>query len=175
MKWLPKHIPRGSFLVTADVESLYTNISHNFGLQALDYWITTFPNTIQLPKSFILEAMHFILSQNYFIHRKTYYHQIKGVAMGTNVAPTFANLVMGYLELKVQQHPSVSCLTSQHIKNNYKRFIDDIFFIWNDTLPHFSTILQLYNDLANDINLTSESSNSHIVFWMLSYRFLIIF
>ena len=52
----------------------------------------------------------------------TYYLQIQGTAMGTKMAPAYANLFMGKLEIELKQ------IGEPHILI-WKRFIDDIFII----------------------------------------------
>ena len=89
------------FLVSSfDVKSLYSNIPNNFGLTAIKYWIDKYPETLpeRISKEFIIQGMKFILENNFFLFNGKAYKQIKGTAMGTKVAPTYANLVMGYWE-----------------------------------------------------------------------------
>ena len=47
-----------TILATFDIVSLYTNIPHEFGLEALKYWVENHPNSIhsRFSKEFILEA-----------------------------------------------------------------------------------------------------------------------
>lgn len=47
---------------------------------------------------FLVECLLFILMNNYFEFGDNIYHQRTGTAMGTNVAPTYANLFMGVFE-----------------------------------------------------------------------------
>ena len=42
-----------TLLVTFDVTSLYTNIRHDFGLQAIRFWIEKYPELI--PRNFTTE------------------------------------------------------------------------------------------------------------------------
>ena len=63
------------------------------------------------------------MENNYFIYSDAIYRQIKGVAMGTNGAPSFANLVLGHKEWLQQLH------YKDKFPKVYGRFIDDGFFI----------------------------------------------
>jgi hypothetical protein len=63
----------------------------------------------------------------------TYYLQLKGTAMGTKMAPTYANLVLGYLEIKLYQ-----TLNNMHereiylfVEKGWKRFLDDGYITWD--------------------------------------------
>ena len=86
-----------------DVVSLYTSIPHELGLTAIEYWITNFTDSLARPfsKKFILESIAIVLKENTFHFDKKRYRQIQGTAMGTNMAPTYATLVLGFLEKKL--------------------------------------------------------------------------
>ena len=66
--------------------------------------------------------MSIVLKNNIFEFNGDHYLQLQGTAMGTKMAPSYANLFMGQLEPKLQAQ------ASQHI-NMWKRYIDDIFII----------------------------------------------
>ena len=69
--------------------------------------------------------MNIVLKINIFEFNNKYYIQKQGTAMGTRMAPSYANLFMGTLETE---------LVKQSSKNIqiWKRFIDDIFIIIMD-------------------------------------------
>ena len=50
-------------------------------------------------KNFIIKGIKFLPENKDFVFNNEIYRQIKGTAMGTKVAPTYANLVMGYFEM----------------------------------------------------------------------------
>ena len=88
-------------LCTFDVKSLYTNIPHEYGLEAMNYWLDKHQDSInpRLSKAFILESVD-ILKNNTFKFNDEYFLQMVGTVTGTNMAPTYATLTMGYHELK---------------------------------------------------------------------------
>ena len=71
-------------------------------MKATEYWLDKYSELIhsRFNKSFILEALKLVLKNNHFVLNEVSFHQIAGTAMGTIVAPTYAALVMGYLELQ---------------------------------------------------------------------------
>lgn len=77
-------------LGVAGIKSLYTNISHDFGLEVLDYWIEKLKHKMEqlqrFSKNFILNGMSLILKYNYFYINDSFIHQIKGTAMSTYAA-----------------------------------------------------------------------------------------
>ena len=87
------------------------------------------------------------------------YHQVSGTAMGTPMAPTVANLFMGFLESNL--------LESSPIRINpdfWKRFIDDIFLLWTGTESELNQFSQFLNTYHPTIKFTVSSSLSSIPF-----------
>lgn len=74
-------VPMDTLLVTCDVKSLYSNITHNLGMPFLGY-------NHFLHDSTIIDVLNFVLLHNYFIFDVTFYCQISGMAMGACCAPT---------------------------------------------------------------------------------------
>ena len=147
---------------------MYSNISHQLGLTAIEYWLNTYPELIneRFSKDMIIEFTEFILKNNIFQFNNIYFQQVKGTAMGSKFAPTYAALTIGYLEIKLyeemkSQFSEDKCI---YIENNFKRFLDDCFMIWlylNDDLKKFCYLL---NSLDPDIKFVMESSEESIPF-----------
>ena len=80
---------------------LYSNIPHKYGLEAIEYWLDKFSESLHptFPKEFVLESVKFILENNNLNFNNEYFNQIKGTAMDSMFAPTYANLTMGFFEL----------------------------------------------------------------------------
>jgi len=154
------HIPSTAILCTIDVSALYTNIPHSEGIQAsldaLHGLQSPTPRTIDL-------LMKTILNSNCFEFNGAYYEQIHGTAMGTCMAPNYANLFMGKLEK--------SFIETQEFKPYiWYRFIDDIFMIWlhgPDKLNNFILALNLYH---NTIKFTHEKSDEKVNFLDITIR-----
>ena len=100
MNHIPKEVDKNTILVTFDVVNLYTSIPHDLGLESVKYWLENYSTSLTRPFSteFILDAISIILKENTFRFDDKYYKQIQGIAMGTEVATTYATLVIGYLE-----------------------------------------------------------------------------
>ena len=118
----------GMLLWTLDITSLYTNIPHNEGIQSIREILAIHrtPNNL-LHNSHIIEVLEVVLTNNHFEINGTYYHQMSGTAMGTKLAPSYANLFMTRFEEKyVFTYPLQPKL--------WKRFINDILewiHFWN--------------------------------------------
>ena len=90
-------LPPESLLVTLDVSSLYTNILHDEGVNVCEEFLNT--RTDQSPPTKDLcQLIQLILESNAFIFNGAYYLQLQGTAMGTQLAPSYANLFMGRFE-----------------------------------------------------------------------------
>ena len=65
------------------------------------YWLDKFPESLhpRFSKEFVLETVKFILENNNLNFDNEYLNRIKGTAMGTIFAPTYANLTMRFFEL----------------------------------------------------------------------------
>ena len=80
-----------------DISSLYTVIPNSEGLQTLKYFFDQ--RTVTEPSSeTLLRLAELVLTLNCFSFAGNYYKQINGVAMGTKMGPSYANLFVGYVE-----------------------------------------------------------------------------
>ena len=112
-------------LVTLDVVGLYTNIPHNEIKEAVSSFLESGHYQGKIPPlNTIMDIINFVLDNNFFSFENKFYHQIFGTAMGTPMAPTVANLFMGWLEKKLLANSPVIIE-----ERWWKRFIDDIFLL----------------------------------------------
>ena len=87
--------------MTFDVVNLNNNISHTFGLEALDYWLENHPESLHaiFNEEFVLECTKLILQKNNMKFNNEFYNQISNTAMSTLLAPTYVTLSMEYFEI----------------------------------------------------------------------------
>jgi len=123
-----------TYVVTGDVHSFYTNVP-----------IT---ETISFIKKIVIEEMVYepwkvslikiclvaVMNNNCFQYRDEIYHQINGIAMGTSVAPVFANIYAVQLEQDLDEWRENGVLS-------YVRYIDDIKFIFEGSLKQLFSFL----------------------------------
>ena len=98
-----------------------------------------------------------ILKKNYFEFNNEFYLQISGTAMETRCAPNYAIIFMAELEEEF-----LSTLTLK--PRIWKRFIDDIFIIWNYGEEELGHLLTLFNQFHPTIKFTEEHSEYGIPF-----------
>ena len=145
-------LPDNALLVTLDVSSLYTNIPHNEGIDACRYFLNTRQDKL-LPAENICDLIRMILTMNNFSFNNEHYLQKHGTAMGTRMAPSYANLFMGKFEQQAIDNSSLKPFI-------WWRFIDDIFMIWTHGEEHLKTFIGYLNSIHPSIEFTHEYSNS---------------
>ena len=153
-------LPENSFLVTADVKSLYTNIPHQEGIDVLLHYLENNPNLLPKecpPLHTVKQLMNFILTDNCFKLKTEHYRQIHGTAMGSKSAPPYSSIFVGFIETM-----KILPLTLAIIF--WRRFIDDIFFIFIGTEEELLALFEKINSLHNKIKFTFNFSQSHIEF-----------
>ena len=149
-------IPDNCFLVSMDVRSLYTNIPHKEGIEAVKESLEKKPPSA--PIIVILTFLNLILTLNNFIFNGINYLQVKGCAMGTKCAPCYANIFMGkfeetYIYPRIKKH----CIL-------YLRYIDDIFMIWKGTKAEFKEFIDEINQCHLTIKFDYEIDENSINF-----------
>ncbi|XP_062609924.1 uncharacterized protein LOC134271725 [Saccostrea cucullata] len=151
-----------------DVVNLYTNITSTLGIKALNFWIENYRNKIdnRFTKEFLLEATELVLKNNVFTFNDKYFHQVKGTAMGTKMAPTYATLTLGYLEeaLYEKANEQFDAEFCEYLKRNWKRYLDDCFIIWKKDDSDLNILNDILNELDPDIKFTMEKSSTQLPF-----------
>ena len=116
--------PKGAILVTGDVLGLYPSIPHSEGLDSLKKQYENYPSKKTSTED-IRKMANFILKNNLFEFDSKFYKQISGTAIGTKFAPPYACIFMDHM---------TEFLKTQDIKPWFwKRFIDNVFFIWTES------------------------------------------
>lgn len=148
-------------LVTMDVQSLYTCIPYSEGIEAVKQLIMENSNYAGPPVEYTLLLLDLILRKNYFKFERQFYLQRTGTAMGSRVAPAFANTFMYVFELKhIYGH-------DQFKKYGifYRRYIDDVFFFWTGTPQQLVVYVKSLNELGTPIKFTLNYSSQQISFF----------
>ena len=160
--------PEEYFLVTADVTSLYTNIPHQEGMEAIAHYLHLHSDFVYPPHlptippvPYMIRIIKTILEGSTFEFGGTHYHHISGTSMGTRMAPPYANLFMGRIDEAITREFSEPM-------RNYKRFIDDIFFTFHGPRRELDRAMEFMNGLHNNIKFTFHVSTESIAFMDLT-------
>ena len=157
-----KGIPENAFLVTLDVTSLYSNIPHDDGIEACDHFMSEGGKS-QEARSVISKPINLVLTKNNFQFNGENYLQVLGTAMGTRMAPCFASLFMGKLEMDFLD----SCDKTPLI---WLRFLDDIFMIWDHSEQDLQDFISKINKFHDTIKFTFNYSKTEATFLDVNIR-----
>lgn len=150
-------IPQNEFyFFSMDVESLYTNIPIEAGIECVRKAFERYPDPTR-PDEELLELLQINLTRNDFMFNNEFFLQIKGTAMGKRFAPSYANLYMANWELE-----ALSKCRKQPLC--YLRYLDDIWGIWTGSMKEFDQFVNTLNSYDSSIRLKSEIKKESIQF-----------
>ena len=165
---LPTRMNESETFVTFDINSLYSNISNSLGLEAIEYWLHQYPESLhpRMSKEFIRDSIKVILENNSFCFGTRHFLQKQGTAMGTKMAPTYANLTLAYLEKTLYNNIRTTYTEeiAQYVENSWKRYIDDCFIIWDRNVDEVETLHSVLNSLNSKLTFTMDQSDATISF-----------
>ena len=145
-------------LVSTDVASLYTNIPQEEGITIVCKTYETFHlNKPPIPTLHLRDMLRLILKENSFHFNGKNFLEIHGTAMGTKMAVSFANIFMAAVETEIIERSSKKPLI-------WKRYIDDVFSLWNLNKEEITAFIELANNYHPTIKFTAEISDTEITF-----------
>lgn len=130
-------LPSNALLFTIDIESLYTNINTDLGLNTVQNVFRRNPDA-QRPDEEILQLLELCLRCNDFQFNGSRYLQIEGTAMGHRYAPSYANLYMSEWETGALEKCRYKPIF-------YLRFLDDIIGAWTHSKEEFVDFINVLN------------------------------
>ena len=132
-----------------DVTSLYTSIPHNDGIEtcreAWDQRAVKEP-----PTECLVQLLTLVLKYNNFTFNGEHCLQINGTAMGTKMAPSYANIFMEKLEKLIIQ-------SAPYKPISLFRFIDDVDMRWTASEEN----LNRFFDPSKNVHPTINSLMKH--------------
>ena len=148
--------PQNCILATIDVSSLYLNIPQDEGtfecLRSLED-----RDLLPLPRDIMQTLFDIVLKCNVFSFHTHIYQQIQGTAMGTKMAPSYANIFMDSLERQfLESEPLQPAL--------WKRYIDDILCVWSGSRESLEAFLRRLNSCHPTIHFTWTISTESVEF-----------
>ncbi|CAJ0947522.1 unnamed protein product [Ranitomeya imitator] len=154
-----KNIPPDSTLCTLDVNSLYTSIEHDKGVEAVILTLRE-ANMDSNLLDLCIDLLNLVLRENFFIFEDDFFLQTCGTAMGSNVAPAYANLYMDHFE-RTYVYPNP--IFQQHAITWY-RYIDDIFCIWRGDQTSLQGFFNTINEARPGLTFTLVQHSEEIAF-----------
>ena len=136
-----------------DVTSLYTNIPQEEGITIVCNAYENFhAKNPPIATNFLREMLSLILKENSFQFNGKDYLQTHGTAMGTKMAAAFANIFKEILRQSINKP-----LT-------WKRFIDDVFCLWDTNKEEIEHFIEQANSYHPTIKFTAEVSQLETAF-----------
>ena len=95
-----------------------------------------------------------------------FFLQLKGTAMSTVFAPTYANLTMAYHEIQFffVIKNTYSLVVSKFFEENWFRFLDDCEIVLNTKLIKPNDLLKNLNQVNPSLQFTMERSTANLRF-----------
>ena len=148
--------PSDFLLVTLDVVSLYPSIPHDFGLCAHKNFLLD-RNLPAIVVNGIYNMTEMVLKKNVFEFNSECFLQISGIAIGTKMAPSYANIVMSIFERKLLTGSCNKPLV-------WFRYIDDIFAIWTYGVDKLKDFMLYINSIHSSFKFTCNYSKECVQF-----------
>ena len=104
-----------------------------------------------------VKNMQVRVKENSFQFNEENFFQTHGTAMGTKMAVSFANIFMSEIETK-------SIQKSETKPREWKRFIDDVFSLWDCDTKEVDRFIKRANYFHPTIEFTAEISEKQITF-----------
>jgi hypothetical protein len=145
---LRSRVAASTRFITADVESLYTNIPIGAAIGAMMRLLTTVGHR---KRDALGRVVNYILHNNYLTFNGRFWRQCSGIAMGTPLAPPLANIYMFMLE-------SVVLSSFQASMFFYRRYLDDILVVFFGAEPEATTLQHALSTMAPTIRLKFTTS-----------------
>ena len=101
----------------------------------------------------IFRKLLVLCSQGMFVHNDVWYTQVDGVAMGSPLAPSLANMFMAHMENELFN--KITDDNSKYYPKLYLRYVDDCFVLFNAN-QNYNDFLHLLNSLHPNLNFTVE-------------------
>ena len=113
--------------------------------------------TCYFGRSAFREFLELATLDNHFFFNKKIYKQIDGVAMGSPLGPTLANVFMCHMEKKWLQDCPMDFKPVL-----YRRYVDDTFLLFND-FSHINLFLEFLNSRHPNISFTCDNEQDLIL------------
>lgn len=140
--------PKGSVLLCADITSLYPNIPIGLGIGTVRKVLKSLNAFTPTHLDFLMNLLHWILTENYCTFDNVIYHQLKGTAMGTPVAVSYANIFLYGIE-----NPLLDTFTPSF----FIRYIDDVFAVFESKVAALQFV-QKFNEFCPSIKFEAVTT-----------------
>ena len=117
----------------------------------------TYRHLLLFEPNLIIQLLQLCINFNYFEFASLYFQKIQGTAMGAAFSPTIANIFLSVIFRKFLKTQSLQPLL-------LKRFIDDMFLVWNHGEASLVTFLTQLNNVHPKLHFKYSYSTQETVF-----------
>lgn len=147
-------IPVGVILVAIDIETLYSSIPHERGIEVVAGFLCEQDRNNWKLCNFVISLLRHILTSNVFLFNGSTYLQVQGDAMGT-----CANLYLGGWERSLFSNDGASTYLCHILL--WRRYIDNVLVIWTGTSSERSEFMAFLS--VNQFNLKFMQSDTQSI------------
>ena len=143
------------FMGSLDVDSLFTNIPLEETINICTNLLYDNEDVIEgINKSEFKNLLSLATQESYFIFNDVLYKQKDGVAMGSPLGPTMANVFLSFYEVKwLEQCPK------EFKAAFYRRYVDDIFVLF-ESAEHLSKFRDYFNTRNPNMSFCFEQEKN---------------
>ena len=139
-------------MVSFDIVSLFTNVPREDVIDLACHYVYE-SDQVCKPR---FDRKHFrkllsMATSGEFLYKEQLYRQVDGVAMGSPLGPTLANLFLAHLENEWLALPR-----NKHVPLVYFRYVDDIFCIFDKSTQNHEEFLKFLNSRHPNLKFTCE-------------------
>ena len=144
--------------ISLDIKDLYVNLPVQNILNITEFWLKA-NNQNQAITDDILHLLKIIQGQNYFQYGNHFYQPNKGNAMRSPISSTLAKIYLQYFEkIHLKHHLETKDGTLVY----YKRYVDDLFIIYDQTKINEDTIHDIINNIDEHLEFKITKEENHI-------------
>ena len=146
-----------NYIVSFDITSLYTNVPIRETIDILTNLIYDDDNGSfrGMTRNIFRKLLELVTKDTYFIFNDMYYKQIDGLAMGSPLSATLANIFLCFHEVKWLEECPV-----EYKPLYYKIYVDDTFVIFR-TREEAQQFLDYLNSRHDKISFTMETEQNN--------------
>jgi len=147
-------------IVALDIKDLYVNLPKQEIFQSTIFWLDR-NNINKKIKEQIIQLLNIIIEPNYFEYNNQFFRPKNGIALGSPISGTLAEIYLQLIEKLYIKH----WIESQEIVY-YKRYVDDILIIFDQHRTNETTITSFMNNINEQLGFkaTREINKSKKLF-----------
>lgn len=139
-------------MISLDVKSLYTSVSHNLAMNILQEKWNDISQHTPLDSTLFFKIIKFCITNAAVVKfEDTVYKQTKGLAMGSSLSGVIADIVLDHIIKQIFEANAfdIKC---------FVKYVDDLFFIINR--DDIEDLFQVFNSAHKDFEFTIETEEN---------------